>query len=85
MARRHEGAKDLQLIAVDPRETDAQGLLIELTAELAAIYADKGQDGTGGFALTDLEAPRAVFVVAYAERHAVGCGALRPYDADIAE
>ena len=73
------------MTAVDPRETDAERLLTELTAELAAIYADKGQDGTGGFALTDLEAPRAVFVVAYAESDAVGCGALRPYDADIAE
>ncbi len=55
MARRREGAMDLQLIAVDPRETDAQRLLAELTAEIAAIYADKGQDGTGGFALTDLD------------------------------
>jgi GNAT superfamily N-acetyltransferase len=70
---------------VDPHGADAQRLLSELTAEIAAIYADDGQDGTGGFALADLEDPRAVFVVAYAEGHAVGCGALRPYAADIAE
>ena len=42
MARRHEGATDLQLIAVDPRETDAQQLLSELTTEIATMYADLG-------------------------------------------
>ena len=72
-------------MAVDPRGTDAQTLLAQLTAEITAIYADLGYDGTGGFALADLDAPRAVFVVAYADGRPVGCGALRPYDAEIAE
>ena len=85
MARRREGAKDLHLVAVDPRGADAQRLLAALTAEIAALYADRGQDGTGGFALADVEVPRAVFVVAYAGGEPVGCGALRPYEHDIAE
>ena len=85
MARRHEGAKVLQLLAVNPRGTDAQKLLADLTTEITAIYADLGYDGTGGFALADLDGPRSVFVVAYADGHPVGCGALRPYADDIAE
>jgi putative acetyltransferase len=85
MTRRREGAKDLRLITVDPRGMDAQTLLADLTAELAAVYADLGYDGTGGFVLADLDEPRAVFVVAYADGSPVACGALRPYEADIAE
>ena len=73
------------MIAVNPRGTDAQALLLELTAEITAIYADLGYDGTGGFALADLDGPRSGFVVAYADGHPVGCGALRPYADDIAE
>jgi putative acetyltransferase len=76
---------ELQLVSADPHGPDAQRLLAELTSELAVIYADLGYDGTGGFALADLDEPRAVFVVAYAGDRAVGCGALRPYDVDIAE
>ena len=76
---------DLRLIAVGSRETDAQRLLTELTTEITAIYADLGYDGTGGFVLADLDGPRSVLVVAYADGHPVGCGALRPYAADIAE
>ena len=85
MARRHDGTMELQLVAVDPHGPDAQRLLVDLTAEITAIYADLGYDGTGGFALADLDGPRAVFVVAYADGHPVGCGALRPYADDIAE
>jgi len=76
---------DLQLIAVDPRGPDAQQLLEALTAEITAMYADLGYDGTGGFSLENVEVPRAVFVVAYADGEPVGCGALRPYKADIAQ
>jgi putative acetyltransferase len=76
---------DLNFVAVDPRGNDAQRLLAALTEEIAAMYADRGQDGTGGFALADVEVPRAVFVLAYADGEPVGCGALRPYEDDIAE
>jgi GNAT superfamily N-acetyltransferase len=85
MARRREGAMNLQLIAVDPHGPDAQRLLAELTAEITEIYADLGYDGTAGFALADLDRSRAVLVVAYADGEPVGCGALRPYQEDIAE
>ena len=85
MTRRNNRAMELQLVAVDPHGPDAQRLLADLTAEITAIYADLGYDGTGGFALADLDGPRSVFVVAYADGHAVGCGALRPFDDDIAE
>ena len=76
---------DLHLVAVDPRGNDAQRLLAALTAEISRDVRRQGQDGTGGFALADLEVPRAVFVVAYADGEPVGCGALRPYEDDIAE
>jgi GNAT superfamily N-acetyltransferase len=76
---------ELHLAAVDPRGPDAQRLLADLTLEIKAIYHDNGDDGTGGFLLSDVEGPRAVFVVAYAGGEPVGCGALRPYEADIAE
>ena len=76
---------DLQVLPVDPHGLDAQRLLVELTDEITAMYADLGYDGSGGFALSDVERPRAVFVVAYLDGTPVGCGALRPYDDGIAE
>ena len=76
---------DLKLASVDPRGDDAQRLLAELTAEIKTIYPDNGDDGTGGFLLSDVVGPRAVFVVAYAGGEPVGCGALRPFAADVAE
>ena len=76
---------DLKVLPVAPHGPDAQRLLAELTAEITAMYADLGYDGSGGFALSDVERPRAVFVVAYVDGTPVGCGALRPYDDGIAE
>ena len=76
---------DVHVIAADPHGADAQRLLAELTAEITELYADLGYDGTGGFALADVDVPRAVLVVAYADGNPVGCGALRPYQTDIAE
>ena len=75
----------LEFEAADPHGPDAQRLLDALTAEITAIYADLGYDGTGGFKVSDVEGPRAVFVVAYHGDEPVGCGALRPFDDDIAE
>ena len=76
---------DVHVIAADPHGADAQRLLAELTAEITELYADLGYDGTGGFAAADVDVPRAVLVVAYANGNPVGCGALRPYQTDIAE
>ena len=85
MARRREGAMDLTFLPVDPRGQDAKRLLADLTVEIKSIYFDSSDDGTGGFVLADVDVPRAVFVVAYAGTEAVGCGALRQYERDIAE
>jgi putative acetyltransferase len=76
---------DVTVVAMDPRDPIAAQLIHALTEELVVMYADMGYDGTGGFALEDLEAPRTVFVVAFAGDEAIGCGALRQYDDDIAE
>lgn len=75
----------LTVDAVDPRGPVARQLLEALTREIAAIYADRGDDGNGGFSVTDLDVPRAVFVVASISGEPVGCGALRPHDDGICE
>ena len=85
MARGREGAMDLTFLPVDPRGQDAERLLADLTAEIKSIYFDSSDDGTGGFSIADVDVPRAVFVVAYACGEPVGCGALRPFQHDIAE
>ena len=71
--------------AVDPRAPLARQLLEALTREIAGIYADRGDDGNAGFSVTDLDVPRAVFVVASVAGEPVGCGALRPHDDDTCE
>jgi GNAT superfamily N-acetyltransferase len=42
-------------------------------------------NGSAGFVPSDVEVPRAAFVVARIDGVAVGCGALRPLDADSVE
>jgi GNAT superfamily N-acetyltransferase len=64
--------------AEDVRSADATTLLDELTAELAALY--ETSDGTAGFSASDVEVPRAAFIVARIDGQPVGCGALRPID-----
>jgi GNAT superfamily N-acetyltransferase len=65
---------------VSPRSPEASDLLLSLTAEIAAMYADRDDDGGAGFALEDAEGPRAAFIVAWLDGRPVGCGALRHYD-----
>lgn len=69
--------------AEDIRSPDAVQLIDELTAELAALY--QTTDGTAGFKPSDVEVPRAAFVVARLDGEPVGCGALRPLDAHTVE
>lgn len=64
--------------AEDIRSADSVQLLDELTAELAALY--KVGDGKAGFDPSDVEKPRAAFVVARVDGYPAGCGALRPLD-----
>lgn len=73
----------LTAAAEDIRSPDSEQLLDELTAELAALY--QVGDGKAGFELTDVEQPRAAFVVARVDGYPAGCGALRPLDAETGE
>jgi GNAT superfamily N-acetyltransferase len=69
--------------AEDVRSADAVQLLDELTGELAALY--KIGDGRAGFDPSDVEQPRAAFVIARVDGYPAGCGALRPLDAQSGE
>ncbi|MBX3014777.1 MAG: GNAT family N-acetyltransferase [Caldilineaceae bacterium] len=69
--------------AEDVRSAEAEQLMHELSAELAALY--QVGDGSAGFKPEDVEVPRAAFVIARHNGHAVGCGALRPLDAQTVE
>ena len=66
----------------DPACADAQALIAELDAALAAICGDSG---AGSFDPADVRGPRAVFLVARAAGVALGCGALRPLAPGVAE
>ncbi|WP_048748772.1 MULTISPECIES: GNAT family N-acetyltransferase [unclassified Paenibacillus] len=57
---------------------DAEQLISELSAELAALY--QVEDGSAGFTPADLDHPRAALVVARIGGIPAGCGALRPLD-----
>ena len=69
----------------DPRGEAATQLVRELTAEIAALYSDFGQAGSGSFSANDVLVPRSAFVVARLNGQPVGCGALRPMDAETVE
>lgn len=64
--------------AEDVRSADAEQLIRELSAELAALY--QVGDGSAGFKPEDVEVPRAAFIIARHAGYPVGCGALRPLD-----
>ena len=49
------------------------------------MYADRGEDGSGGFEIGDAEQPGSPFIVAYIGDEAIGCGALRPCDGEAGE
>ncbi|MCC2960192.1 GNAT family N-acetyltransferase [Massilia sp. IC2-278] len=68
---------------VDPDCDAARGLIAELDAALAAICGDSGAQS---FDANDVRGPRSVFLVANdMSGVAVGCGALRPLEGDVAE
>jgi GNAT superfamily N-acetyltransferase len=73
----------ISVSAEHPAGADALALVAELSAVLAAITGDSGQ---ASFDLSDVQGPRACFALARdAHGRALGCGALRPIDADVAE
>ncbi|MEW6021916.1 MAG: GNAT family N-acetyltransferase [Pseudomonadota bacterium] len=68
---------------VDPDAIEARGLIAELDAALAAICGDSGAKS---FDANDVRGLRSVFLLARdAAGVAIGCGALRPIDEDVAE
>ncbi|GAB1154951.1 GNAT family N-acetyltransferase [Paenibacillus illinoisensis] len=67
----------VQAAAEDVRSEDSVQLIRELSSELGLLY---GGDGTAGFQPSDVERPRAAFIVARLDGHPVGCGAIRPLD-----
>jgi len=67
----------------DPADADAQALMDELSDALAAITGDSGR---ASFDVADVRVPRACFAIARdAQGRAIGCGAFRPLDAQVAE
>ncbi|MCK9688757.1 GNAT family N-acetyltransferase [Scleromatobacter humisilvae] len=69
--------------AEDPAGADALALVAELSAALGAITGDSGQ---ASFDVADVRGPRACFALARdAHGRALGCGALRPLEGDVAE
>lgn len=73
----------LHITSEDPTTDDAAALLRELTAILHAITGD---GGASSFDPGDLHDPGSCFVVARDDDGtALGCGALRPMDAAVAE
>ena len=69
--------------SADPDCAEARGLIVELDAALAAICGDSGAKS---FDANDVRGPRAVFLLARdAAGEAIGCGALRPFDVEVAE
>ena len=69
--------------AEDPSGADALALVAELSDALTGIT---GASGQASFDISDVGVPRACFALARdAHGRALGCGALRPLDAGIAE
>ena len=69
--------------AEDPSGADALALVAELSAALTAIT---GASGQASFDVADVTGPRACFAIARdAHGRALGCGALRPLEVDVAE
>jgi ribosomal protein S18 acetylase RimI-like enzyme len=73
----------ITLASIDPDSPEAQVLIAELGAALAAITGDTG---ASSFSSQDMRDPRAVFLVARdAQGVAVGCGGLRPLHGSVGE
>ena len=68
---------------VNPNHPDAIYLMDKLSQSLKAIT---GNSGRGSFDVNDVCLPRSLFVIAYNEiGDAIGCGAIRPLNKNIAE
>lgn len=73
----------MKIIEVQPNTQDAIDLMEELSESLKSIT---GNSGKSSFNPNDVCVPRSLFVIAYDENdEAIGCGALRPINNEIAE
>ena len=73
----------MRIIETQPNTQDAINLMEELSKRLEVITGDSGKNS---FQSDDVSAPRSLFVIAYQEEgEAIGCGALRPINEEIAE
>ena len=71
------------ITACDPGSAEAQALVGELSAALAAITGDSG---ASSFSVDDVRVARSLFVLASGDDGALlGCGALRPLEGDVGE
>lgn len=68
----------ITIVESRPDAPDAQRLMAQLSARLAAVTGD---DGRSHFAI-EPAAPGALFLLAMARGRAVGCGALRPVNGE---
>lgn len=67
----------------DPCSAESQHLMDDLSSALAAITGDGGR---AHFTMDDLTGPRAIWAIARDDLgEAIGCGAIRPLAADVAE
>lgn len=73
----------MKIIETRPDTPDALLLMEELSHNLELIT---GCSGKNSFNLSDVYVSRSLFVLAYNEnKEAIGCGAIRPYNKNIAE
>lgn len=73
----------MKIIEKSPEDSDALSLMDELSQTLKAITGDSGKSS---FNSNDVCVPRATFIIVYDENgDAVGCGAIRPINDNIAE
>ncbi|TGA95932.1 GNAT family N-acetyltransferase [Sporolactobacillus shoreae] len=72
----------MEIIEREPDSTDALVLMNELSSILEGITGDSGRNS---FNSEDVRRPRSLFVIAYIQGEAVGCGAIRPIDKNTAE
>lgn len=73
----------MKIIEKNPNTSDAILLMDELSENLEAIT---GNSGRSSFNPNDVCVPRSLFAIAYNEEgEAIGCGAIRPINENIAE
>ncbi|EKQ57214.1 GNAT family N-acetyltransferase [Clostridium sp. Maddingley MBC34-26] len=73
----------MRIIETQPNTQDAISLMEQLSNSLEVITGDSEKNS---FNLNDVCVPRSLFVVAYNEGgEAIGCGAIRPINEEVAE